>query len=135
MEELYDAYCIQRRLRDGASKMVAAFNSTTGSREARESLSEANKGYRECTEVSCRQNRHLSAAISKDSVQSRLKEPVNSVSLSLFSNDRSVTTFSASGSDPAFRFTVCAVSLSAAHVLTGERVRKPHGRISRQDER
>lgn len=32
--------------------MVAAFNSTTGSREARESLSEANKGYRECTEVS-----------------------------------------------------------------------------------
>lgn len=52
MEELYDAYCIQRRLRDGASKMVAAFNSATGSREARESLSEANKGYRECTEVS-----------------------------------------------------------------------------------
>lgn len=51
VEELYDAYCIQRRLRDGASKMVAAFNSTTGSREARESLSEANKGYRECTEV------------------------------------------------------------------------------------
>lgn len=52
MEELYDAYCIQRRLRDGASKMVAAFNSATGSREARESLSEANKGYKECTEVS-----------------------------------------------------------------------------------
>ena len=52
MEELYDAYCIQRRLRDGAGKMVAAFNSATGSREARESLSEANKGYRECTEVS-----------------------------------------------------------------------------------
>lgn len=52
VEELYDAYCIQRRLRDGASKMVAAFNSATGSKEARESLSEANKGYRECTEVS-----------------------------------------------------------------------------------
>lgn len=51
VEELYDAYCIQRRLRDGASKMVAAFNSATGSREARESLSEANKGYKECTEV------------------------------------------------------------------------------------
>lgn len=31
--------------------MVAAFNSATGSREARESLSEANKGYKECTEV------------------------------------------------------------------------------------
>ncbi|XP_022072459.1 rho family-interacting cell polarization regulator 1-like [Acanthochromis polyacanthus] len=53
LEELYDAYCIQRRLRDGASKMVAAFNSATGSREARESLSEANKGYRECTEHMC----------------------------------------------------------------------------------
>ncbi|XP_053721966.1 rho family-interacting cell polarization regulator 1-like isoform X2 [Synchiropus splendidus] len=53
VEELYDAYCIQRRVRDGASKMVAAFNSATGSREARESLSEANKGYRECTEHMC----------------------------------------------------------------------------------
>ncbi|XP_055010716.1 rho family-interacting cell polarization regulator 1-like isoform X2 [Boleophthalmus pectinirostris] len=53
VEELYDAYCIQRRLRDGASKMVAAFNLTSGSREARESLSEANKGYRECTEHMC----------------------------------------------------------------------------------
>lgn len=52
VEELYEGYCIQRRLRDGASKMVAAFNSATGSREARESLSEANKGYRECTEAS-----------------------------------------------------------------------------------
>lgn len=31
--------------------MVAAFNSATGSREARESLSEANKGFKECTEV------------------------------------------------------------------------------------
>lgn len=53
VEELYEAYCIQRRLRDGASKMVAAFNSATGSKEARESLSEANKGYRECTEHMC----------------------------------------------------------------------------------
>lgn len=32
--------------------MVAAFNSASGSKEARESLSEANKGYRECTEAS-----------------------------------------------------------------------------------
>ncbi|XP_033841365.1 rho family-interacting cell polarization regulator 1-like isoform X1 [Periophthalmus magnuspinnatus] len=53
VEELYDAYCIQRRLRDGASKMVAAFNLASGSREARESLSEANKGYKECTEHMC----------------------------------------------------------------------------------
>ncbi|KAK7913073.1 hypothetical protein WMY93_013284 [Mugilogobius chulae] len=53
VEELYDAYCIQRRLRDGASKMVAAFNLASGSKEARESLSEANKGFRECTEHMC----------------------------------------------------------------------------------
>lgn len=53
VEEMYEAYCIQRRLRDGASKMVAAFNSATGSKEARESLSEANKGYREYTEHMC----------------------------------------------------------------------------------
>ncbi|XP_024151323.1 rho family-interacting cell polarization regulator 1 [Oryzias melastigma] len=53
VEELYDAYCIQRRLRDGASKMVAAFNSAAGSKEARESQNEANKGYRECTEHMC----------------------------------------------------------------------------------
>ncbi|CAL8351149.1 unnamed protein product [Merluccius merluccius] len=53
VEELYDAYCIQRRVRDGAGKMVAAFHSATGSKEARESLSEANKGFRECTEHMC----------------------------------------------------------------------------------
>ena len=51
VEELYDSYCKQRRLRDGASKMVTAFNSATGSKEARESLNEANRGYREYTEV------------------------------------------------------------------------------------
>ena len=51
VEELYDAYCLQRRLRDGASKMVAAFNSASNSKEARESLSEATRGYREYTEV------------------------------------------------------------------------------------
>uniref|UniRef100_A0A8C7R096 FAM65 N-terminal domain-containing protein n=1 Tax=Oncorhynchus mykiss TaxID=8022 RepID=A0A8C7R096_ONCMY len=53
VEELYDAYCMQRRLRDGASKMVTAFNSATGSKEARESLNEANRGYREYTEHMC----------------------------------------------------------------------------------
>ncbi|XP_034143486.1 rho family-interacting cell polarization regulator 1-like isoform X2 [Esox lucius] len=53
VEELYDAYRMQRRLRDGASKMVTAFNSASGSKEARESLSEANRGYREYTEHMC----------------------------------------------------------------------------------
>uniref|UniRef100_A0A6Q2YB57 FAM65 N-terminal domain-containing protein n=1 Tax=Esox lucius TaxID=8010 RepID=A0A6Q2YB57_ESOLU len=53
IDELYEAYCMQRRLRDGANKMVKAYTVSQGSREARESLSEANKGYREYTENMC----------------------------------------------------------------------------------
>lgn len=52
IDELYDAYCMQRRLRDGANKMVKAYTASSGSKEARESLSEANKGFKEYTEVS-----------------------------------------------------------------------------------
>lgn len=51
IEELYEAYCLQRRLRDGANKMVKAYTDSPGSKEARESLTEANKGYKEYTEV------------------------------------------------------------------------------------
>lgn len=51
IEELYEAYCLQRRLRDGANKMVKAYIASPVSKEARESLAEANKGYREYTEV------------------------------------------------------------------------------------
>ena len=51
IEELYEAYCLQRRLRDGASKMVKAYTASPGSKEARESLAEANRGYKEYTEV------------------------------------------------------------------------------------
>lgn len=51
VDELYEAYCMQHRLRDGANKMVKAYTVSQGSREARESLSEANKGYKEYTEV------------------------------------------------------------------------------------
>lgn len=51
IEELYEAYCMQRRLRDGANKMVKAYTASPGSKEARESLAEANKGYKEYTEV------------------------------------------------------------------------------------
>ena len=51
IEELYEAYCLQRRLRDGANKMVKAYTASPGSKEARESLAEANKGYKEYTEV------------------------------------------------------------------------------------
>lgn len=52
IEELYESYCLQKRLRDGASKMVKAYTSSAGSKEARESLAEASKGHREYTEVS-----------------------------------------------------------------------------------
>ena len=51
IEELYEAYCRQRRLRDGAEKMVKAYTASSSSKEARESLSEANKSYKEYTEV------------------------------------------------------------------------------------
>lgn len=53
VEELYEAYCLQRRLRDGASKMVKAFMVSPSSKEAKESLAEANKGYKEYTENMC----------------------------------------------------------------------------------
>ncbi|XP_075998352.1 rho family-interacting cell polarization regulator 1-like [Genypterus blacodes] len=52
-EELYEAYCLQRRLKDGANKMVMAYTASSGSKEARESLAEANKGYKEYTENMC----------------------------------------------------------------------------------
>ncbi|XP_067158898.1 rho family-interacting cell polarization regulator 1 isoform X3 [Apteryx mantelli] len=54
IDELYEAYCIQRRLRDGAHNMVKAYSTgSPGSREARESLAEASKGYKEYTENMC----------------------------------------------------------------------------------
>ncbi|NXC22919.1 RIPR1 regulator, partial [Corythaeola cristata] len=54
IDELYEAYCIQRRLRDGAHNMVRAYSTgSPGSREARESLAEASKGYKEYTENMC----------------------------------------------------------------------------------
>ncbi|CAI9600827.1 unnamed protein product [Staurois parvus] len=53
VDELYEAYCIQRRLREGASKMKQAFAASPSSRAARESLSEINKSYKEYTENMC----------------------------------------------------------------------------------
>ncbi|KAM9352665.1 rho family-interacting cell polarization regulator 1 [Symphorus nematophorus] len=53
IEELYEAYCLRRRLRDGANKMVKAYTASPGSKEARESLAEANRGYKEYTESMC----------------------------------------------------------------------------------
>ncbi|XP_045149711.1 rho family-interacting cell polarization regulator 1 isoform X2 [Echinops telfairi] len=54
IDELYEAYCVQRRLRDGASNMVRAYTTgSPGSREARDSLAEATRGHREYTESMC----------------------------------------------------------------------------------
>nr|XP_008162677.1 rho family-interacting cell polarization regulator 2 isoform X3 [Chrysemys picta bellii] len=53
VDELYEAYCIQRRLCDGASKMKQAFAMSPASKAARESLSEINRSYKEYTENMC----------------------------------------------------------------------------------
>ncbi|XP_016071794.1 PREDICTED: protein FAM65B isoform X2 [Miniopterus natalensis] len=53
VDELYEAYCIQRRLQDGASKMKQAFAASPASKAARESLSEVHRSYREYTENMC----------------------------------------------------------------------------------
>ncbi|XP_021167391.2 rho family-interacting cell polarization regulator 1 isoform X2 [Fundulus heteroclitus] len=53
IEEFYEAYCVQRKLRDGANKMVKAFTANPGSKDAKESLGEATKGYKEYTENMC----------------------------------------------------------------------------------
>ncbi|XP_050165240.1 rho family-interacting cell polarization regulator 2 isoform X3 [Myiozetetes cayanensis] len=53
VDELYEAYCIQKRLCDGASKMKQAFAMSPASKAARESLTEINKSYKEYTENMC----------------------------------------------------------------------------------
>lgn len=59
IDELYEAYCLQRRLRDGANKMVKAYTASQVSKEAKESLAEANKGYKEYTEVGGRSQKSI----------------------------------------------------------------------------
>lgn len=51
VDELYEGFCIQRRLRDGASKMKQAFTASPSTKGARESLTEVNRRYKEYTEV------------------------------------------------------------------------------------
>jgi hypothetical protein len=51
VDELYEAYCIQWRLRDGASNMQRAFSNSTQSRASRESLQELGRSLQECLEV------------------------------------------------------------------------------------
>jgi hypothetical protein len=51
VDELYEGYCIQWRLRDGASNMQRAFSSCPPSRASRDSLQELGRSLHECTEV------------------------------------------------------------------------------------
>ncbi|XP_007577801.1 protein FAM65B isoform X4 [Poecilia formosa] len=53
VEEFYETYCLHRKLRDGAHKIMKAYTANPGSKEAKESLGEASKGYKECTEIMC----------------------------------------------------------------------------------
>nr|XP_003419941.2 RIPOR family member 3 [Loxodonta africana] len=50
VDELYEDYCIQCRLRDGASNMQQAFSRCPPSRASRESLQELGRSLHECTE-------------------------------------------------------------------------------------
>ncbi|XP_078097660.1 rho family-interacting cell polarization regulator 2 isoform X3 [Mustelus asterias] len=53
VDELYETFCIQKRLRDGASKMKQAFAMSPSTKGARESLVEINRSYKENTEALC----------------------------------------------------------------------------------
>uniref|UniRef100_A0A673AP34 Rho family-interacting cell polarization regulator 2 n=1 Tax=Sphaeramia orbicularis TaxID=375764 RepID=A0A673AP34_9TELE len=51
VDELYEAFCIQSRLRDGASRMKQAFSSSPTTKGTKESIAEVNRRYKEYTEV------------------------------------------------------------------------------------
>ncbi|NXA47515.1 RIPR3 protein, partial [Nothocercus julius] len=53
VEELYEAYCIQCRLRDGAANMKQAFSLSPSTKASRESLVELYKNFQGCTEDMC----------------------------------------------------------------------------------
>ncbi|XP_004625924.2 rho family-interacting cell polarization regulator 1 isoform X2 [Octodon degus] len=64
IDELYEAYCVQRRLRDGAYNMIRAYTTgSQGSREARDSLAEATRSHREYTESMCLLENELEAQL------------------------------------------------------------------------
>eukprot|EP00066_Takifugu_rubripes_P018501 XP_011607767.1 PREDICTED: protein FAM65B isoform X1 [Takifugu rubripes] len=50
VDELYEAFCIQSRLRDGAIRMKQAFSSSPSSKGTKESIAEVNRRYKEYTE-------------------------------------------------------------------------------------
>ncbi|XP_054620359.1 rho family-interacting cell polarization regulator 2 isoform X4 [Dunckerocampus dactyliophorus] len=50
VDELYEAFCIQSRLREGASRMKQAFTSSPSTKGTKESITEVNRRYKEYTE-------------------------------------------------------------------------------------
>uniref|UniRef100_A0A8C7EES4 RIPOR family member 3 n=1 Tax=Nothoprocta perdicaria TaxID=30464 RepID=A0A8C7EES4_NOTPE len=52
-DQLYEAYCIQCRLRDGAANMKQAFSLSPSTKASRESLVELYKNFQGCTEDMC----------------------------------------------------------------------------------
>ncbi|XP_054462179.1 rho family-interacting cell polarization regulator 2 isoform X2 [Anoplopoma fimbria] len=50
VDELYEAFCIQSRLRDGASRMKQAFSASPSTKGTKESIAEVNRRYKEYTE-------------------------------------------------------------------------------------
>uniref|UniRef100_A0A2K5RXU3 Rho family-interacting cell polarization regulator 2 n=1 Tax=Cebus imitator TaxID=2715852 RepID=A0A2K5RXU3_CEBIM len=69
VDELYEAYCIQRRLQDGASKMKQAFATSPASKAARESLSEINRSHKEYTENMCTIEAELESLLGEFSIK------------------------------------------------------------------
>ncbi|XP_075396851.1 rho family-interacting cell polarization regulator 2 isoform X1 [Tenrec ecaudatus] len=69
VDELYEAYCIQRRLQDGASKMKQAFAASPASKAARESLCEINRSYKEYTENMCSMEAELENLLGEFSIK------------------------------------------------------------------
>ncbi|XP_058846628.1 RIPOR family member 3 [Acipenser ruthenus] len=59
VEELYESYCIQWRLCDGARNMKHAFSMSPSSRASRESQVELSRNLRECMEDMCLMERTL----------------------------------------------------------------------------
>uniref|UniRef100_A0A669B3D1 Rho family-interacting cell polarization regulator 2 n=1 Tax=Oreochromis niloticus TaxID=8128 RepID=A0A669B3D1_ORENI len=50
VDELYEAFCIQSRLREGAIRMKQAFSSSPSTKGTKESIAEVNRRYKEYTE-------------------------------------------------------------------------------------
>ncbi|XP_056154504.1 rho family-interacting cell polarization regulator 2 [Lampris incognitus] len=50
VDELYEAFCIQSRLREGASRMKQAFSASPSTKGTKESIAEVNRRYKEYTE-------------------------------------------------------------------------------------